>query len=72
MKISVRVWSNGDSVQALLGLGSRRRSHEPRGGGATEVLDGEANRDRHGGKRKTKFGHDSRESTRGNKRAALE
>ena len=71
MRISVRVWRDGDSVQPLLGLGSRRRPQEPRGGGATEVLDEEDNRDRHSGKRETELGLDSRENNRGDKRAAL-
>ena len=70
-RISVRVWSDGDSVQPLLELGSRKRSPEPRGEGATKVLDGKDNRDRHSGKRETELGLDSREDTRGDKCAAL-
>ena len=70
-RISERVWCDGDGVQPFLGLGSRRRSHELRCSGATKILDREDSGNRHSRERETELGLDSRENTRGDKRAAL-
>ena len=72
-RIPVCVWSDGDGVQPFPGLGSRRRSQKLRGGGATKVLETEkmVEIDTVERERETELGFDSREDTRGDKRAAL-
>ena len=55
----------------FLGFGCRRRSQELRGSGATKVLDREDSGNRHSREGETELGLDSRENTRGDKRAAL-
>ena len=39
-RLSIRVWSDGNSVEPFLEFRGRERSQDSRGDGAVEVLDG--------------------------------
>ena len=57
--IPIRVRSDGNSLQPILRLRNWRRSQEPRGSGATEVLDRKNSGNRRGGEREAEPGPDS-------------